>query len=132
MTALTSRTTPPLVALVALVALSVALTGCRLKGQVGDPCEVDGDGFTRKDPCSTMCLDWEITCPSGEVVTPGVCAGEVCGVDGVCPDDQACLVVDSFVDNARCVPVEVCDPDAADASEGDGGDAQPAGGPTIR
>jgi len=91
-----------------LVMIVLALAACKPKGQVGDACVVTGDSFTRKDSCSTMCVNWEVTCPSGATLTPDICAGAVCGATGACPDGQFCMQVDSFPENARCMPIEVC------------------------
>lgn len=92
-----------------LAALAViALAACRPVGQPGDACTVTGDGFTRKDSCATMCVNWEVTCPSGAIVTPDVCAGELCAGGAGCPSGFACHAVDSVPANARCLPVEVC------------------------
>jgi len=88
------------------VMLTVGLFGCG--EEVGEPCEVEGDGFTRRDPCVEMCLEWAITCPDGREVTPMQCSGAVCGDGGECPDGQVCLAVDSVPANARCVRAEVC------------------------
>lgn len=95
--------------LLAIVSLMLT-TGCK---DVGESCEVTGDGFTRKDPCAVMsdniCLNWEITCPDGRALTPDECAGDVCGARGVCPEDQVCLQVDGFVENSRCVRATLCE-----------------------
>ena len=88
----------------------LSLAGC--KG-VGDECEVTGDGFTRKDPCAALseniCLNWAITCPDGREITPNECAGAVCGADGACPDGQACVQIDAFPENSRCVKADLCE-----------------------
>ncbi len=89
-----------------VVALSLLAAGCGKSA--GEPCEVTGDGFTRQDPCVEMCIEWAITCPDGREVTPNACSGVVCGEAGACPDGQICLQVDSFAQNARCVPERVC------------------------
>lgn len=91
-----------------LIASIVLLASCKPVGQPGDACTVTGDGFTREDSCSTMCVEWEITCPSGDTVTPDVCSGDLCAATGSCPDGYECLVVDSVPSNARCMPVAVC------------------------
>ncbi|TNF33004.1 MAG: hypothetical protein EP329_08995 [Deltaproteobacteria bacterium] len=90
------------------VAAIPTLPACDPVGQPGDACTVTGDGFTRKDSCATMCVNWEVTCPSGVTVTPDVCAGEVCAASGSCGDGFTCMMVDSVPGNARCMPVEVC------------------------
>ena len=97
------------VAAIVFVAALVALAGCRPTGAVGAACVVTGDGFTRKDSCATMCVDWEITCPGAGTVTPDVCAGDLCGPGGACPAGLECVQIDSFADNSRCMPVSVCD-----------------------
>jgi len=89
-------------------ALVLPLAACVPVGQPGDACTVTGDGFTRKDSCATMCVNWEVTCPSGATVTPDVCAGDLCAASGTCPAGFACMVVDSVPDNARCLPIELC------------------------
>lgn len=92
----------------------LALTAGLLVGcgkSVGEPCEVEGDGFTRRDPCVEMCLDFAITCPDGREVVPMQCAGVVCGEGGACPEGQTCTVIDSFAANARCVMDAVCAPE---------------------
>jgi hypothetical protein len=91
-------------ALVCTLALWL-LVGCK---DVGEPCEVTGDGFTRRDPCIQMCVDWEITCPDGRAVTPDECAGEGCAEDADCAAGLVCLQVDSVVANSRCMKADVC------------------------
>lgn len=86
----------------------LTLAACQPVGQPGDACTVTGDGFTRKDSCATMCVNWEVTCPSGVTVTPDVCAGDLCAASGSCAAGYTCMVVDSVPDNARCLPIEVC------------------------
>lgn len=94
--------------LIALIALGAL--GCQKA--VGDPCEVTGDGFTRRDPCAGMCVEQPITCDDGQVVPTGECAGEVCGAGGPCPDGQICVQVDSFPQNSRCMRAALCAPAA--------------------
>jgi hypothetical protein len=89
-----------------LALLALTLSGCK---DVGDACEVTGDGFTRRDPCAGACLSWAITCPDGRSFTPDECAGSVCGEDGTCPDGQMCLQIDSFAANSRCVRASLCE-----------------------
>jgi len=93
----------------ALFATAILLTasGCPPLG-VGEACTTSGDGFTKKDPCAESCVDWEITCPNGVTVVPDSCSGEVCGASGSCPSGQVCVQIDSFVQNSRCMAVEVC------------------------
>jgi hypothetical protein len=90
-----------------LLALFVlALVGCK---DVGDACEVTGDGFSRRDPCAGACLNWSVRCPDGRELVPNECAGAVCGANGACPDEQICLQIDSFADNSRCVRAALCE-----------------------
>ncbi|MCA9528014.1 MAG: hypothetical protein KC549_17120 [Myxococcales bacterium] len=93
-----------------LLALTLALTSTLLGCEklAGEPCEVSGDGFTRRDPCSQVCVDWAITCPDGREVTPDECAGLHCSVDEDCPEGLSCLQIDSVPANARCMRAEVC------------------------
>ncbi len=89
--------------------LAVALLSLSACKDIGDACTVTGDGFTRRDPCGEVCLNWAITCPDGTERTPNECAGPVCGADGTCPAGQICLQIDSFADNSRCVMASICD-----------------------
>ncbi|MCA9547852.1 MAG: hypothetical protein KC613_25785 [Myxococcales bacterium] len=95
--------------MIAAVAL-LGLAGCK---DVGDACSVSGDGFTRRDPCAALseniCLNWEITCPDGQRLTPNECVGAVCGEGGDCPNGQICLQIDAFPQNSRCVKADLCD-----------------------
>jgi len=91
-----------------IVFAATGLWGCG--NAVGEACEVTGDGFTRRDPCTQMCLAWSITCPDGREVTPNECAGELCSAVEACPEGQVCLQVDSVPANARCVREAVCAP----------------------
>ena len=88
--------------------LGLLLTACP-KGQPGDACTASGGGFTGTDSCEEMCVAWEITCPSGDTITPNACSGEVCGTSGSCPSGQECVQVDSFEENSRCLPTFICD-----------------------
>lgn len=104
---------------IAAIALAVLLfASCRPTGQVGEACTVTGDGFTRKDSCATMCVNWEITCPSGGAITPDVCSGAVCGQGGACPSGQECVQIDSVPANSRCMPVAICAAAAPPAAPG--------------
>lgn len=94
-------------ALFAAVAL-FSLAACPPTGEPGDACTVTGEGFSRRDSCRTMCVNWEVTCPSGATITPHVCAGDLCAASGSCGAGFTCMVVDSVPGNARCLPVEVC------------------------
>ncbi len=89
-----------------LAAFISLLGGCK---DVGDHCEVNGDGFSRADPCSKMCIEWEITCPGGQQVNPEQCSGGLCASDDDCESDQICLQIDSFADNSRCMMASVCE-----------------------
>lgn len=89
-----------------IFALSALALGC--EKTVGEFCEVSGDGFTRRDPCEHVCMNWELTCPDGQRITPNECAGAPCGQDGVCPDGLVCLQIDSVPANARCVAADLC------------------------
>lgn len=75
---------------------------------VGEHCEVNGDGFTRRDPCEEMCIEWAITCPAGHSVTPDECSGPPCVTDDDCGDGLTCLQIDSVVANSRCMRAQVC------------------------
>ncbi len=86
----------------ALLALTVA---CDSPG-IGESCEVTGDGFTRKDPCEHTCVEWDVQCPSGELVTPGVCSGAQCETDAQCGGDFLCLPI-NMTDSA-CIPASFC------------------------
>lgn len=86
--------------------IMLALVGCK---DVGDACEVTGNGFSRRDPCEGSCLNWTVTCPDGHEFTPNECAGALCAEDGVCPEGQVCFQVDSFPGNARCVRAAMCE-----------------------
>jgi hypothetical protein len=68
----------------------------------GEPCESSGEGFGRRDPCQTQCVDRDVGCSDGTVVVPAVCAGDPCDADTECPDGWGCAAIDSF---ARvCLP----------------------------
>jgi hypothetical protein len=103
--------------LAALALSALVFISCKPLGKPGEACTATGDGFTRKDSCETMCVNWELTCPSGRQVTPHMCAGPVCGGGEACPSGFQCLQVDSVPSNARCMPVELCSPGASFAPE---------------
>lgn len=112
-----------------LIAAWLVLSGgdCTPSDPPGEPCETTGDGFTKYDPCAEMCLGWEITCPNGLKVTPGVCSGVVCGTEGTCPAGQMCVQVDSFAQNSRCIPSSVCSPGSTFSAEPQGLDDETSG-----
>ncbi len=89
-----------------LLSFNVILA-CLPSGEVGESCETTGDGFTRRDPCRELCVDWEIACEDGTRVNPMICAGELCEDTG-CPSGFVCMQIDSFADNSRCLPDDVC------------------------
>lgn len=91
------------------VLLALGALGCQK--DVGDACEVTGDGFTRYDPCGGMCVERPVTCEDGREVPTGECAGELCGGGEPCPEGQLCVQVDSFPQNARCMRATLCAPD---------------------
>jgi len=76
------------------------------KAVPGEPCEVSGDGFSRKDPCVTTCLDYDITCPDGSSVTPDVCSGAECSDQDPCPTGWTCAETGSV--SWSCVPEDIC------------------------
>lgn len=85
--------------------LLVLLTGCTL--DPGDPCEATGDGFTRQDPCSETCVEWEVECADGSRVVPGVCSGADCTADPtVCGPGWGCAAI-NMTDSA-CLPPDIC------------------------
>jgi len=91
-----------------VVIVSMGLFGC------GDPagtaCDIKGSAFTASHNCRHKCLEyWQVRCPDGNQVTPGVCTGRSdCDVGG-CPDDQLCYhFEDPFDVRSYCVPNNVC------------------------
>jgi hypothetical protein len=72
----------------------------------GEPCETSGDGFSRRDPCATVCVETEVPCADGTADVPGVCAGETCTGDADCAKGQGCAAIDSFA--RACLPRETC------------------------
>jgi hypothetical protein len=72
----------------------------------GDPCEATGEGFSRRDPCPTTCVETEVPCDDGSAGVPGVCAGDPCDADGACPEGWGCAAVDSFA--RACLPLDTC------------------------
>jgi hypothetical protein len=87
-----------------LLALATLLAAC--KTGPGEPCEVTGDGFTRYDPCTETCVDWQVTCPDGTGTVPDVCSAGSCSTDADCPSDYSCFPV-GFV--AECLPDAICE-----------------------
>ena len=83
----------------------------------GAPCEIVGSGFTARDACRHRCLSrWQLTCPDGERITPGICTGAFDCEPGSCPAGQLCYSDDDpFEDRSFCVPAEVCGPLDAEA-----------------
>jgi len=72
----------------------------------GEPCEATGDGFTRRDPCSYTCVEWEVPCADGSAVAPGVCSGPACSTSEDCDPGFACARTGSVA--SSCLPVDVC------------------------
>jgi hypothetical protein len=94
-----------------VVALAVlALTSARCGGAAGAPCTTKDSSFFARSGCATQCLDVRsIVCPSGERVSPHICAGEKSCAVGGCPSGQACYHIDDpFEVEAYCVPASVC------------------------
>jgi hypothetical protein len=88
-----------------LLALALALTGCPSPGP-GEPCEVAGDGFTRRDPCESTCVEWEVTCPDASKVTPGVCTDGGCSTNADCAEGWFCASINAT--DSECLPASVC------------------------
>jgi hypothetical protein len=72
----------------------------------GEPCSASGDGFTRYDPCSYTCVEWEIPCADGSSVVPGVCSGRACTTDAECQDGFSCAATGSVAKS--CLPDDTC------------------------
>jgi hypothetical protein len=87
---------------VLLVWLAVACD----KPAPGEPCESSGDGFTRVDPCSFVCIESEVPCADGSTVVPDVCSSNPCATDADCVAGFACGRTDSF--NRYCLPPSLC------------------------
>ena len=85
-----------------------AANGCVLFGTpAGETCETTGDGFTRSDPCSTECFDYEGTCPGGAVTIPNQCVYGECEPEVTeCETGQVC--VQSNADRWYCVDDNQC------------------------
>lgn len=95
--------------------LLVLWSGCGGGDPVGTPCALDKPGalgFGFDDPCDAKCLAlWDITCPDGSSVRPGVCSGEEGCTPGGCGDGQVCYAFDDpFETRVYCVPDDVCGP----------------------
>ena len=94
----------------------VALIGCALPvlgacgRRAGSPCEIEGSGFTARDPCAHKCLErWTVSCPGDNDVRPALCSGGETCEPGTCPRGQACYSFeDPFDEVSYCVPLEVC------------------------
>ena len=93
--------------IVLLLLSSASLLACKPGDEAGAACTTSGDGFGRKDDCDAICVSWEVTCADGSLVTPNVCAGDYCH-GGSCEAGFHCVKVDSFVENSRCLPVDIC------------------------
>lgn len=88
-----------------LILLPLLLLGCE-QLKPGEACEATGDGFTRKDPCLTTCIEWSVACADGSSVTPGVCSGNACTSDADCATGYACAPTGSV--EASCLPDDLC------------------------
>lgn len=90
--------------LLLLVALTL-LTACPL--DPGDPCDAEGSGFTRTDPCSTQCVEWDVLCADGSTAVPNVCAGSPCTNNpNACANGWGCVQVNAT--DSVCLPQEIC------------------------
>ena len=89
-----------------LLVLSVlALTACPL--DPGDPCDAEGSGFTRTDPCGTQCIEWDVLCADGSTAVPNVCAGSSCTNNpAACANGWGCVQVNAT--DSVCLPQDVC------------------------
>ncbi|MEZ4280824.1 MAG: hypothetical protein R3F21_14590 [Myxococcota bacterium] len=78
----------------------------------GAPCEIVGSGFQAHDSCRHRCLSrWQLTCPDGERITPGICTGAFGCEPGSCPAGQLCYADDDpFDDRSFCIPEQTCGP----------------------
>lgn len=92
-----------------LAAALTALIACDPPG-VGEACDATGEGFTRKDPCANTCVEWEVQCPGGALVTPGVCSGPTCSEAAPCGDGFVCVPID--MTDSACLPADLCEADA--------------------
>ena len=91
-----------------LVVLALfALTACDPNLRGGAPCEVTGDGFTRRDPCEFTCVEWDVTCADGTTIVPDVCSTQDCTADAsVCPIGTACAAIN--MTDRECLPADIC------------------------
>ncbi|MEC7118946.1 MAG: hypothetical protein VXW65_03450 [Pseudomonadota bacterium] len=94
--------------------LSLTLGGClslvACQSPVGTPCQIQGDGFSARHNCASQCLSrWRVQCPTGQIVSPQVCAGvKNCNI-GSCPSGQMCYHFDDpFQTVSYCIPDTVC------------------------
>jgi hypothetical protein len=109
-----------------LLAVVLACSACpRLPA--GESCSATGEGFTRQDPCSYTCVDWEIDCADGSTVTPGVCSGPACSAPGDCDAGYECARVGSVT--YSCLPVGTCPTGGFAAAGGPGSGFASAGEP---
>lgn len=83
----------------------LCLLGCE-RLSAGEPCEAEGDGFTRTDPCAETCVEWAVTCPDGTASVPDVCSDGPCSTDADC--DAGFLCLDINATDAECLPESVC------------------------
>ena len=92
------------------IALGMALSIAACGSPAGTPCETVGSGFTASHDCQHRCLSrWQVTCPDGERVTPGMCSGAFECTPGSCPDGQVCYHdTDPFDDRSFCVADNTC------------------------
>ena len=88
------------------LAATLTLTAC-VGLDAGKACETEGDGFTRVDPCAETCVDWAVTCPSGDEVVPDVCSAGPCASDDDCDKDYICVQID--MTDSECLPDAMCD-----------------------
>lgn len=90
----------------------------------GEPCSATGEGFTRKDPCSFTCVEWEVPCDDGSAVEPGVCSSTACRTDGDCAVGYACALTGSVT--RSCLPEDLCDAGFAQVAPTDDASEVPA------
>ena len=77
-----------------LLLVSFCLIGCD-KLAPGDDC------VSTSTDCETRCVDFEVECPSGADITPGVCSDGTCSTDADCATDWVC-------GSGHCIPEELC------------------------
>lgn len=102
----------PISLLIASLALSLLLSLSGCGDPAGTPCTTTGSGFTASHDCRHRCLSrWQLTCPSGERITPSLCTGTFDCEPGGCPDGQVCYHDDDpFDDRSFCVVKTICGP----------------------